>query len=156
MRPPPSSPLSPYTPFSRSRDYVLNPPLFYEGKQAPTPTNDVTFGIGKNFLQVNLGQASELVPEDEFGLGTSTRLLDPGFGIKGVRVSVMTWLHTEAGVQLGNTLLGFLHDSVPAQTNTRSEEHTSELQSLAYLVCRLLLEKKKNVNRGSLFRVHTL
>src|SRR2546425_11891310 len=29
---------------------------------------------------------------------------------------------------------------------TRSEEHTSELQSLAYLVCRLLLEKKKNNN----------
>src|SRR5687767_15767113 len=32
---------------------------------------------------------------------------------------------------------GFL-DQVPV----RSEEHTSELQSLAYLVCRLLLEKK--------------
>src|SRR2546425_8933134 len=31
----------------------------------------------------------------------------------------------------------------------RSEEHTSELQSLAYLVCRLLLEKKKkNTRRG--------
>src|SRR2546425_6192519 len=29
----------------------------------------------------------------------------------------------------------------------RSEEHTSELQSLAYLVCRLLLEKKKNKER---------
>src|SRR3989441_8491173 len=28
----------------------------------------------------------------------------------------------------------------------RSEEHTSELQSLAYLVCRLLLEKKKKSN----------
>src|SRR2546425_6959235 len=28
----------------------------------------------------------------------------------------------------------------------RSEEHTSELQSLAYLVCRLLLEKKKETN----------
>src|SRR2546425_1868810 len=28
----------------------------------------------------------------------------------------------------------------------RSEEHTSELQSLAYLVCRLLLEKKKKYN----------
>src|SRR2546425_7110694 len=27
--------------------------------------------------------------------------------------------------------------------SSRSEEHTSELQSLAYLVCRLLLEKKK-------------
>src|SRR3989441_4474430 len=31
----------------------------------------------------------------------------------------------------------------------RSEEHTSELQSLAYLVCRLLLEKKKKKQRGA-------
>src|SRR2546425_4464263 len=31
----------------------------------------------------------------------------------------------------------------------RSEEHTSELQSLAYLVCRLLLEKKKNTQHGA-------
>src|SRR2546425_3586388 len=30
-----------------------------------------------------------------------------------------------------------------ARLRPRSEEHTSELQSLAYLVCRLLLEKKK-------------
>src|SRR2546425_8492141 len=29
----------------------------------------------------------------------------------------------------------------------RSEEHTSELQSLAYLVCRLLLEKKKRTTQ---------
>src|SRR2546425_9578694 len=32
----------------------------------------------------------------------------------------------------------------------RSEEHTSELQSLAYLVCRLLLEKKKKTAESSL------
>src|SRR2546425_13011684 len=31
------------------------------------------------------------------------------------------------------------------QLAERSEEHTSELQSLAYLVCRLLLEKKKKI-----------
>src|SRR3712207_8574330 len=31
-----------------------------------------------------------------------------------------------------------------ATHNRRSEEHTSELQSRQYLVCRLLLEKKKN------------
>src|SRR2546425_9420232 len=31
----------------------------------------------------------------------------------------------------------------PPELPPRSEEHTSELQSLAYLVCRLLLEKKK-------------
>src|SRR3989441_8919579 len=33
--------------------------------------------------------------------------------------------------------------STSAVKSTRSEEHTSELQSLAYLLCRLLLEKKK-------------
>src|SRR2546425_6811199 len=32
----------------------------------------------------------------------------------------------------------------------RSEEHTSELQSLAYLVCRLLLEKKNTNGRGTM------
>src|SRR2546425_7245209 len=40
----------------------------------------------------------------------------------------------------------------------RSEEHTSELQSLAYLVCRLLLEKKKKKRttsrRQKLFQNH--
>src|SRR3712207_8894015 len=33
----------------------------------------------------------------------------------------------------------------------RSEEHTSELQSRQYLVCRLLLEKKKNNTRNIIF-----
>src|SRR5687767_15407901 len=36
----------------------------------------------------------------------------------------------------------------PEGQHLRSEEHTSELQSLAYLVCRLLLEKKKNITRS--------
>src|SRR2546425_9443588 len=41
-----------------------------------------------------------------------------------------------------------VHDHEPRRVrhvprDARSEEHTSELQSLAYLVCRLLLEKKK-------------
>src|SRR3712207_8084295 len=35
------------------------------------------------------------------------------------------------------------------QTVFRSEEHTSELQSRQYLVCRLLLEKKKSEQRSS-------
>src|SRR5712672_1813897 len=35
--------------------------------------------------------------------------------------------------------------TVALGSGTRSEEHTSELQSLAYLVCRLLLEKKKKI-----------
>src|SRR2546425_8226409 len=40
------------------------------------------------------------------------------------------------------------HRGVPPPVlGLRSEEHTSELQSLAYLVCRLLLEKKKQRKR---------
>src|SRR3712207_9217738 len=36
---------------------------------------------------------------------------------------------------------------VAAEDEVRSEEHTSELQSRQYLVCRLLLEKKKKTRR---------
>src|SRR5438093_4770140 len=39
-------------------------------------------------------------------------------------------------------------NAVPENDGCRSEEHTSELQSLTNLVCRLLLEKKKNVQAG--------
>src|SRR2546427_6438091 len=38
----------------------------------------------------------------------------------------------------------YIGTGVAADSNTRSEEHTSELQSQSNLVCRLLLEKKKN------------
>src|SRR2546425_4083616 len=38
--------------------------------------------------------------------------------------------------------------AVTATFRSRSEEHTSELQSLAYLVCRLLLEKKKKMRES--------
>src|SRR3712207_8174472 len=37
-------------------------------------------------------------------------------------------------------------EAVRGLADGRSEEHTSELQSRQYLVCRLLLEKKKNVH----------
>src|SRR3712207_8612407 len=43
-------------------------------------------------------------------------------------------LHTVGGLPVGPLPIGVLR---------RSEEHTSELQSRQYLVCRLLLEKKK-------------
>src|SRR2546430_7987826 len=38
-----------------------------------------------------------------------------------------------------------LHQTDPRTFGIRSEEHTSELQSQSNLVCRLLLEKKKNI-----------
>src|SRR3712207_7647395 len=45
-------------------------------------------------------------------------------------------------IPLGDHVLPVRH--VDREPVARSEEHTSELQSRQYLVCRLLLEKKKN------------
>ena len=44
-------------------------------------------------------------------------------------------------------ILGYADPDVNAAVIRRSEEHTSEPQSQAYLVCRLLLEKKNNTHR---------
>ena len=98
---------------------ILNLPLYYEVKKAPTPTNDVAFTIGRDSLLVNLGEAAKLVPEDQFGISGSSRPLDLGFGVKGVNVGVTGWLHDDVEFQLGDTLLGFLRDSQPARHNTR-------------------------------------
>src|SRR2546425_4990720 len=47
------------------------------------------------------------------------------------------------GVRLAAVIIGIGVLAAAPGLAWRSEEHTSELQSLAYLVCRLLLEKKK-------------
>src|SRR3712207_8708815 len=46
--------------------------------------------------------------------------------------------------------------TTPRSTCSRSEEHTSELQSRQYLVCRLLLEKKKNYTELLLHDTHKI
>src|SRR2546425_8908717 len=51
------------------------------------------------------------------------------------------WLWAVAGLPRLRAACG--RDVPCGELQLRSEEHTSELQSLAYLVCRLLLEKKK-------------
>src|SRR3712207_9396755 len=62
-----------------------------------------------------------------------------------------TWLALTSEASNGSKMSGLLLPrSIPYSTPwsmlsvVRSEEHTSELQSRQYLVCRLLLEKKKN------------
>src|SRR2546423_3344339 len=56
------------------------------------------------------------------------------------------FLQGGASLQFSMVPLNFLHDGASADYVLRSEEHTSELQSLAYLVCRLLLEKKNSTH----------
>src|SRR5258707_11452310 len=55
---------------------------------------------------------------------------------------------------LHSTKVTLLISRIVVTPSVRSEEHTSELQSRQYLVCRLLLEKKKNYHHSprSLFR----
>src|SRR3712207_9518742 len=48
--------------------------------------------------------------------------------------------------ELGHHGLVQLPEGAPDDLHLRSEEHTSELQSRQYLVCRLLLEKKNTIN----------
>ena len=100
---------------------VFNPPIFYEVKKAPTPTNDVEFTIGKNAFVVDLGAAQVLIPEQEFGLGTTSRLLDFGFGFAGFNVGVMGFLQYEVGFTLDDSLRAVLKeaDSVRANTSYR-------------------------------------
>src|SRR5947209_14532025 len=59
------------------------------------------------------------------------------------RVGARTRTSASASRYLLNRPLRAIHLRPPAGCLRRSEEHTSELQSRQYLVCRLLLEKKK-------------
>src|SRR3712207_7485048 len=66
---------------------------------------------------------------------SSPMKVSPGF-MRAMNTAWLAWL-PELACTLAN------RQSNRRQTRSRSEEHTSELQSRQYLVCRLLLEKKK-------------
>src|SRR3712207_7627078 len=69
------------------------------------------------------------------------RLFDEGADWESVSVT--------PGTGTATTLAMLLGTYVEIALRRRSEEHTSELQSRQYLVCRLLLEKKKTPGRAS-------
>ena len=97
---------------------IFNPPIFYEVKKAPLPTNDVSFTIGRNQLIIDLGATKVLIPEQEFGLGTTSRLLDVGAGFAGFNVGVMGFLQYDVGFTLDTTLRNFLVNDSTARPNT--------------------------------------
>src|SRR2546425_2577026 len=76
---------------------------------------------------------------EHLGRCVYTGIYEPGHptaDADGLRTDVLDLIR-----ELGVTAIRY-----PGGNFVRSEEHTSELQSLAYLVCRLLLEKKKKQN----------
>src|SRR5438445_7287091 len=81
----------------------------------------------------------------------ATRAISPG------RCGSLAWTisaSTYVSCSLSSTVLAVdglsTMNRQPRRCWTRSEEHTSELQSRQYLVCRLLLEKKKQDNADHL------
>src|SRR3712207_6969911 len=54
-----------------------------------------------------------------------------------------SWISSDSSTIVGLTTCPMTPSMLYENTRARSEEHTSELQSRQYLVCRLLLEKKK-------------
>src|SRR3712207_7614033 len=79
---------------------------------------------------------SQLVVATQSGGTWSARKVEARGGLKGVRVQLIA-------KNDGHWIVA------------RSEEHTSELQSRQYLVCRLLLEKKKNNITTTILRRNT-
>ena len=97
---------------------IFNLPIFLEVRKAPTPTNDVEFTVGRNAFAIDLGAAQVLIPEDKFGLGGTSRLLDVGIGIKGFRFAVVGFENHDVGFLLGDSLRAFLKNGDSARTNT--------------------------------------
>src|SRR5256885_3865668 len=73
---------------------------------------------------------------------------DSAGNVTGITASVPAALVATPGTAFVNTLSPHSGAGVRAKSIDRSEEHTSELQSPCNLVCRLLLEKKKET-RGA-------
>lgn len=99
-------------------NYILNPPIFYEVRKSPVPVNDVEFTIGRNALVVDLGAAQVLIPEQEFGLGTTSRLFDFGGGFGGFNVGVMAFLQYNVGFTLDDSLRRVLKEADSVRSNT--------------------------------------
>src|SRR5258708_15283058 len=74
-------------------------------------------------------------------------------GLTPISVLIVSWLEVAEWARQGDNAPGFMvprRQSVQLRRGCgrcprRSEEHTSELQSPDHLVCRLLLEKKKDI-----------
>src|SRR5688572_30543978 len=89
-------------------------------------------------LRPNSGQALHLLGQARLKLGRFAEAREP-------LERAAKFLPNEIAAQINYAgCLSVLGDHAAALAALRSEEHTSELQSQSNLVCRLLLEKKKN------------
>src|SRR5437762_14376361 len=93
------------------------------------------------FLVLRLPPSSTLFPYTTLFRSVRT----PTYGYFAMLPFVLPWIRRQKVEWFMDQYV-----SARAQFPNRSEEHTSELQSPMYLVCRLLLEKKKNSKKDTL------
>src|SRR3712207_6943883 len=96
------------------------------------------------FLMIRRPPRSTLFPYTTLFRSSTTRLVDRVYVLQGGRIAEQG-THEDL-LALGGTYARAFRSQSNAYVGvngSRSEEHTSELQSRQYLVCRLLLEKKK-------------
>src|SRR5947199_2080369 len=114
-------------------------PYTYQGRVDAVKARavDIITGVGEALRLVQMRtQAATAV----FGEGAAIRLgdLQPGDVVR---------------ADCRMTATGLVVDRIELKRRARSEEHTSELQSLRHLVCRLLLEKKKKESHATIVDV---
>src|SRR3712207_7440268 len=86
---------------------------------------------------------STLFPYTTLFRSVAMLVLNPGLGLLALfPVPFVVWVAARYG-RRSRPALQETQQRIAELTADRSEEHTSELQSRQYLVCRLLLEKKK-------------
>src|SRR2546423_1230902 len=99
---------------------------------------------------LNITAAAQKLHTSQPGVSKQIKLLEDELGFQiFVREGRNLTRITPAGQQVIERALKILQEAQSIRhlsTELRDLEHTSELQSLAYLVCRLLLEKKKKTN----------
>src|SRR2546425_6816425 len=102
------------------------------------PTDALVGQLGAGVVEQTRFRDERTLVVDKAHLGTA---LDAAFGLGFTVLTDLTAVDRHPGVPRFEVV--YLLTSLVPPARLRSEEHTSELQSLAYLVCRLLLEKKK-------------
>src|SRR2546425_3436249 len=115
--------------------------------RSATPTSFFSTAVGfRGFLAIEGALPLLLAPGARLRCGFALRLpRGPGFGRRRRRHRLFG---RRRSVRRHDRHLAF--DTLRRDDDRmRSEEHTSELQSLAYLVCRLLLEKKNTTSQAS-------
>src|SRR5437879_10294144 len=99
---------------------------------------------GEGWFDLEHAATVEVTSEDKDFPIESSLSIEPRQGWRAAQSGAQTIrLLFDEPQELKRISLVFKEDEITRLSSTRSEEHTSELQSPMYIVCRLLLEKKK-------------